>query len=608
MATKGRLELRIAVIGDFHLHPEQLEMTSMAMRDIADCGPDLVVPLGDFGSKEYIGCVEGLRESKAFLDTIGAPIKPILGNHDLQRESGEGKQAKGVMEHELRKLFHLSASYGTIEYENFRLFFASTEPQSADSCYTVQECFVTDEQFESLVVQLNERRGIPVLFFTHAPPIGCGLRTVPRVHVRATNAYLDQNHNPYRWRQLYRDYPEIVGWFSSHYHLGHHDIDSQSVRWGTHFFHTGVHGTCTRDGQRLSRIIDITSQGFHVHTLDHRSQALTNIGEYRYNGSLSNLMISGGSIEKNAEPTKRGLRRRREISVGEASTLADQLVPIGNMRFVCSTADGFSWEAAPEVEAVMGTLHIGSVLHSVCFSNGFVWFSWGNFIGKASVNDPYRFVRTPKASWPREKMELPGEPACLTSSDKGIWFSITTSIFQMGWSGEYQLKFKLEHNPVKICESEAGLRILDIQGNLWHCDMRLTHEKLIKEASNVVAFDASGDGTVIAQMDVSLKLVWTKGDGGVRMLYLNNRIAGAEELHILQIVCLRNDAVLLNLNGTVYVWDTKEEDLAPVPAEHGPATAVSRAYTPDESSGGGFAVSRDSGNAFGRTRLEVWEY
>ena len=78
-----------------------------------------------------------------------------MGNHDLERESGKGNQAKGTMEKHFNQLFQLDRPYGVLEYESSRLFFVSTEPQPEDSCYQIQECYATEEQFNWLVKNFN---------------------------------------------------------------------------------------------------------------------------------------------------------------------------------------------------------------------------------------------------------------------------------------------------------------------------------------------------------------------------------------------------------------------------------------------------------------------
>ncbi|GIQ63141.1 hypothetical protein PACILC2_17090 [Paenibacillus cisolokensis] len=60
--------MRIVILGDFHLKPEDYELTRSAMEDIANCKPDLIIPLGDFGSQENIGRVAGLEEAERFCE------------------------------------------------------------------------------------------------------------------------------------------------------------------------------------------------------------------------------------------------------------------------------------------------------------------------------------------------------------------------------------------------------------------------------------------------------------------------------------------------------------------------------------------------------------
>ncbi|MDF2724470.1 MAG: hypothetical protein K0Q59_4145, partial [Paenibacillus sp.] len=142
--------MRIVVVGDFHMNKRKPELSYLAMEDVRGISPDLVVPLGDFGTGSEIGSVKGLEEAYALLGAIGAPLRPILGNHDLQRESGPEGQPHGVMETALRQMYELESAYGFIEFERFRLMFASTEPQPKETCYQVQECYVTDAQFAVL--------------------------------------------------------------------------------------------------------------------------------------------------------------------------------------------------------------------------------------------------------------------------------------------------------------------------------------------------------------------------------------------------------------------------------------------------------------------------
>ena len=114
--------MRIVVLGDFHMKKNELEITRMAMEDIKACQPDLVVSLGDLGIRENSGSPKGLQDGKEMLDLIGAPLRAIMGNHDLERESGPGSQEKKTMEREFVRLFGTN-SYGVMEFDDYRLFF-----------------------------------------------------------------------------------------------------------------------------------------------------------------------------------------------------------------------------------------------------------------------------------------------------------------------------------------------------------------------------------------------------------------------------------------------------------------------------------------------------
>lgn len=398
--------MRIVILGDFHIDAKQLELTENAMEDIARVDPDLVIPLGDFGRNGRIGRPDGLMEAHSYLKKTGAPLRPIMGNHDLERESG-GQQTHGTMQQAFLDIFALTEPYGVLEFPEWRLFFASTEPQPANDCYDVQECYATSRQFDELVAKLEERPGVPVLFFTHAPPIGSGLRTVPRVHVRSTNAYLDQNHDPYRWLELVHRFPEIILWFSAHYHLSQGYPNSHQIVQGTHFFLTGVHSSCTRDGKRQSRVLEIDETRLQVRTLDHIGRQITDEGAFTWEGhphglmGLANHRVVVPSAKPTSEAVRGGFALLADSYVGERAALPLGLAPGRPGRYIIATEDGFSWEAEPTNRAVLGTLHIGPALSGLAVTDTQVWMSWDNRIGYSALSDPWRFVRFEDGAWPQ---------------------------------------------------------------------------------------------------------------------------------------------------------------------------------------------------------------
>jgi 3',5'-cyclic AMP phosphodiesterase CpdA len=466
--------MRIVVLGDFHLDAEEMNLSKMAMEDAAAVSADLIVPLGDFGCKSHIGHVSGIEQSYELLTITGTRLRPILGNHDLQRESGDGIQPKGTMEACLTRLFRLESAYGVEEYGNFRLFYLCCEPQPEDSCFQLQECYISDRQFAWFESKLEERPGIPAIVFAHAPPLGSGLRTVPDVHVRATNAYLDQNHHSHRWKLLLASRSEVKMWFSAHYHLSHYYPDSHTVLYDTHFFMTGVHGSATRDGGRQSRVIDITENGISVSTLDHITRRLSGEPDWEYAGRLEHWPSAGKSDSiqppQNAQPY---CLKLAEVHVGEAGQASDQIMLIHENLCYVSTFDGFLWEALPLDRSVMGTLQVGAQASGIAHAGDQLYWSRDEHITAVSLTDPWRFARL-KSSNPEKapKWTMPNACTALANGAEGeVWGACEGKLVKLtpeSAPAEYTLPPELG-KPVKLAVANTGLWILSESGRLWKC-------------------------------------------------------------------------------------------------------------------------------------------
>ncbi|WP_164716342.1 metallophosphoesterase family protein [Paenibacillus whitsoniae] len=611
--------MRIIVIGDFHLDPNHYELSRKAMEDVNNTVPDLVIPLGDFGSRAFIGSMDGLLEVKPFLDMLNAAKRPILGNHDLQRESGTGSQPKGTMESALQQMFHLDKPYGVMEFDEFRLFFASTEPQPADSCYSVQECFATDEQFAELITELDRRPGVPVIFFTHAPPIGCGLRTVPRVHVKSTNAYLDQNHDPYRWKQLYEQYPEIVMWFSAHYHLGHSYIDSHTFRNGTHFFLTGVHGTCTRDGSRLSRMIDISSHSVKVLTLDHVQRSITNEGAFNYNNSLSCMIHSTKwqPLPKLSMPipdSQTILERIAFNSVGEQPALPQGLHLVEPGKYFVSTQDGFTWEVETDTEAVKGCLHIGEPLQALAVSGDYLWMAWDNYVGLSHLSSPWRFTRSFDAEWPQQRWVMEKPVQCMAPHpDGGVWIACNYTIqhfFPWQKDDSISKRLTLQARPHQLMAAGAYLWILCEDGTLWKWDG--LSEKAHFELEDVLYFDIWGaaQAAVIRSNHRIRFLLWS-ADGFEAVYWFpfqDKSILEIPDLFSHQLLVLGDQKLAALVQGNVYYWDKPGSTPVRLPHIQGQVSALTRSSLIPAADGlsCGFAVHVRDTSPEGRQQLELW--
>lgn len=137
------------------------------------------------------------------------------------------------------------------------------------------EVYVDDGQMAWLEETLAQRvRGRPVVIFTHAPPMGCGLKVLQEVHVKNRCAWLNHSDRPQRFLDLVRRHANIRLWFSGHFHLSHNYPDSISVVGSAAFVQTGVIGTCNRDGMRQSRILRTDAAGYEIYTVDHEDGAL----------------------------------------------------------------------------------------------------------------------------------------------------------------------------------------------------------------------------------------------------------------------------------------------------------------------------------------------
>lgn len=94
--------------------------------------------------------------------------------------------------------------------------------RSAAACpffCSVHEVYIDDEQMAWFEQVLQQNTDKPIIVFTHAPPIGSGLKVVENVHVKNRCAWLNHSDRPQRFIQLVEQNPNIKLWFSGHYHL-----------------------------------------------------------------------------------------------------------------------------------------------------------------------------------------------------------------------------------------------------------------------------------------------------------------------------------------------------------------------------------------------------
>ena len=378
--------MQIVIVGDYQLENTPLKMTENAMEDIRNTESDLVVVMGDYGKNAELGDPDTIFRCKKLLDLTESFIRPLLGNHDFHKEIGENILPHGTMEKAMRKAFEIDDTFFVYEHKEFRLFGISLDSWSAEPPLSVNECFVSDERFGWIVRKIEERPGIPIVMLTHAPIMGCGLRTVPGVHIRATNAYMDQSTDPMRWIAL-TEHPEIILWLSAHYHLGHHHPDSLVERKGVVYAHTGVHGNVTRDGRRQSRILHIEDDRIILRTLDHENRSIQDKPDWE--ASLSDMYLKRKEIcPRVLHPNMPDwLESFEPLGAGGRKSLPDGHV-------LLSTRDNYLWEADPQWAVVLGTLHYqDEKIIDYCVSGDVVWRAFGQTISAVNIWNPWRFTR-----------------------------------------------------------------------------------------------------------------------------------------------------------------------------------------------------------------------
>ncbi len=77
--------------------------------------------------------------------------------------------------------------------------------------WSVHEVYVDDEQmawFEATLAAAGDR---PVVVFTHAPPMGSGLKVVQEVHVKNRCAWLNHSDRPQRFMELVNRWGLVAG-------------------------------------------------------------------------------------------------------------------------------------------------------------------------------------------------------------------------------------------------------------------------------------------------------------------------------------------------------------------------------------------------------------
>lgn len=297
----GTDEFTIAILGDLHLDPRKMEdyYTGRShfepiIQDAQSRGvPAVLVSLGDLGESKsvrpketdelFAGTSECHKLASNFLSSFGVPYEVIGGNHDL-----EGIDEFPTDQANLQAFceIHNKPSMQFVrEIADKTLLVGLGSTVFRDAKYTSHEVTIDDEQmawFEDLVKNRPAEDGWKLFVFTHAPPIGSGLRVLQENHVVNGCCWLNHSGDNSKFIKLVRKHRCIKAWFSGHFHLGQDYEDSITFptiprevgpypnRGSCVFVQTSVmRGGTSRDKRQQSRLLRGTANGFEICTVNH---------------------------------------------------------------------------------------------------------------------------------------------------------------------------------------------------------------------------------------------------------------------------------------------------------------------------------------------------
>eukprot|EP00752_Nemacystus_decipiens_P003688 g3398.t1 len=274
----------LTVLGDLHLDPADMgaheEARDQIMRQmeaeafLMETENLHVVSLGDLGAYGSAGTTECFRLARDFLDGFQAPIDIVSGNHDLEGldEFATDRENLAAFQAAFDKD---TPQFSTVIAEKTLCLGLSTV-RFRDAEGSSHEVFIDEEQMQWFEQELKSHPaedGWKVIVFSHAPPMGSGLRVVQGVHIKNQCAWLNHSVGDRERRhfvRMCRKYGHVKAWFSGHFHLSHDYEDSISIVDGCAFVQVGVIGEkSTRDGRRQTRLVRGTEDSLEVYTVSH---------------------------------------------------------------------------------------------------------------------------------------------------------------------------------------------------------------------------------------------------------------------------------------------------------------------------------------------------
>jgi len=296
------------ILGDLHLDPRYMDdvfegrehFKSIIKESEAKGIPVAVCSLGDLGeskavepdtSELFAGTTRCHELANEFLSGFGVPYEVVGGNHDLEGIDEFDTDQKNL--DAFMRIHGKPAPYFARQIAEKTLLVGLGSTVFRSAKYTSHEVTIDDAQiawFEEVVTNHRAEDGWKIMVFTHAPPMGAGLRVLQKNHVVNGCCWLNHSSGPItkKYIDLVRKNLSIKAWFSGHFHLGQDYEDSITFPAGNNrgscvFVQTAVmRSGSTRDGRQQSRLVRGTKDGFEVCTVNHQKD-----GKIRLDATIS---------------------------------------------------------------------------------------------------------------------------------------------------------------------------------------------------------------------------------------------------------------------------------------------------------------------------------
>jgi len=390
--------MKIALIGDLQYKPGEEQTVFSYMEQVRAWQPELAVSLGDMGSGRQAGTKEAMLQCRAFFDTLPCETVVLLGNHDVEYRPDEDTRLR-EQEKWHAEVFAQEKPYRAVHCGDTLLLCLSVERQPQELLLSQHALYSSAEQLSWAREQLAAHMG-PVIVLSHAPVAGSGLRCCPPVHHAATDAFMGQNFDPWAWRDLLDDHPNIRLWGSAHFHMGHAYERAITVRNGATHLSCGVMCSCARDNTRQTRLMELMPDGrILLSTMDHLAG-----GEISQDAVLMPDSSLSGRYYAPSE---------HEFLIGEDRALRVWDAPALGRVYI-ATESGRLWEYDRALQELTGTICSGEKAVDLSVFCGRIYVQTDSGCFSVPIDSDQRFHRlsgfVPRLERPEDALPAPSLP------------------------------------------------------------------------------------------------------------------------------------------------------------------------------------------------------